>query len=129
FSYNEKGEIDFLKKIISHTEKTKYIFKIARGDFSQNSSMQEPGFSSQIPEDELYIPLNHMIYIGDGYTDLPCFSLLNENRGISIGVFKENSLEKWGEKMQLAPEQKVANLTPADYSENSELSESIILAV
>ena len=29
----------------------------------------------------------NMIYIGDGITDIPCFSLLNEKGGISFGIF------------------------------------------
>ena len=29
-----------------------------------------------------------MIYIGDGLTDVPCFSLLEKNGGLAFGVFK-----------------------------------------
>ena len=28
-----------------------------------------------------------MIFVGDGYTDIPCFSLIRKNDGVAIGVY------------------------------------------
>ena len=44
FHYNENGEIEFLKRIITHTEKTRYLFEIAKGidnhaEYSEDSEL------------------------------------------------------------------------------------------
>lgn len=36
FHYTSGGEIEFLKKIVTHTEKTRYLFQIAKGIAVQN---------------------------------------------------------------------------------------------
>ncbi len=36
FNYNEQGEIDFLKKQMTHTEKTRYLYHISKGIEKEN---------------------------------------------------------------------------------------------
>ena len=38
-----------------------------------------------------------MVYVGDGLTDVPCFSLLKSNGGIAFGIFRP------GEKLSARP--------------------------
>jgi len=40
-----------------------------------------------VPADRRPVPFENMIYVGDGLTDIPCFSLLKKERGASFGVF------------------------------------------
>ena len=75
-----------------------------------------------VPAEELRIPLTQAIYVGDGESDIPCFSLLNQEQGTAIALYKGSSTPKeWGREVNLTQSQRVANLTPVDYSENSEL--------
>jgi phosphoserine phosphatase len=128
FYYNETGEIEFLKRSVSHTEKTLYLMRIASG----KENIEENGRSfayRDVPEEELHIPLSQVIYVGDGASDIPCFSLINEEGGIAIGVYKHDTAEQWSQKIQVSESQRLVNLAPADYREEAELMRSLTLAV
>ncbi len=42
---------------------------------------------------------------------------------------KERTAEDWGREMEMSTSQRVVNLAPAEYSEDSELMRSLLLAV
>lgn len=120
FHYGRDGGIEFLKKIVTHTEKTRYLFQIAKGVKHHKDDGQAFVYRD-VPPEELHIPLTQVIYVGDGASDIPCFSLLNQEQGTAIALYKNRTPEAWGRELNLTQSQRVANLTPVDYSENSEL--------
>jgi phosphoglycolate phosphatase-like HAD superfamily hydrolase len=128
FHYNEHGEIEFLKRSISHTEKTRYLLQVAKGSDSPEGDGRAFAYRD-VPESELHVPLSQIIYVGDGASDVPCFSLINDDNGIAIGVYKPNIEQKWGQDVEVTQSQRVSNLAPADYHEQSELMQSLTLAV
>ncbi|AFZ20329.1 HAD family hydrolase [Allocoleopsis franciscana] len=128
FSYNEEGEIEFVKQLVSHTEKTRYLFQLAKGIDKTNQDGQMFVYRDVSPE-ELHVPLRQVIYVGDGSSDIPCFSLMNEENGVAIGVYKGSTVQEWNREVQLSTSQRVANLAEADYREDSELMRSLTLAV
>ncbi|MGF1480370.1 MAG: HAD family hydrolase [Cyanophyceae cyanobacterium] len=128
FHYAEDGEIKFLKKFVTHTEKTRYLFSISKGIEGQD----EEGLLfvyRNLPAEELHVPLTQMIYVGDGASDIPCFSILNEHQGIAIGVYKDGKAQEWEYQEKVSANQRVVNLAPAEYGEESELMRSLTLAV
>lgn len=128
FHYGKEGGIEFLKKIVTHTEKTRYLFQIAKGvDYDKDDG--RTFVYRDVPQEELHVPLTQVIYVGDGASDIPCFSLLNEEQGIAIGVYKNRTPQDWGQELSITQSQRVVNLAPADYSENSELMQSLMLAL
>ena len=128
FHYNESGEIEFLKQVVSHTEKTRYLFQLAKGIDSQNNDGRTFIYRD-VPPEELHVPLTQVIYVGDGASDIPCFSLLNEENGVAIGVYKGHTPQEWGRELNISRSERVVNLAPAEYSEDSELMRSLKLAV
>ncbi len=128
FHYDQSGEVQFLKRSVSHTEKTRYLFQIAKGITDQNQDGQLFVYRD-VPPEELHVPLTQMIYVGDGTSDVPCFSVLNDEQGVAIGVNKMHSAEDWASKSSITQNQRVANLVPADYTEESEMMQSLMLAV
>jgi phosphoserine phosphatase len=128
FHYSENGEIEFLKRSISHTEKTLYLMRIASGKKNVEGDGRSFAYRD-IPKEELHIPLSQVIYVGDGASDIPCFSLVNEEGGIAIGVYKRDTAEQWSQKIQVSESQRLVNLAPADYREEAELMRSLTLAV
>ncbi|MGB3759919.1 MAG: haloacid dehalogenase-like hydrolase [Rivularia sp. (in: cyanobacteria)] len=128
FSYNKDGGIEFMKKIVTHTEKTRYLFQIAKGI----DNLEKDGkmfLFRDIPREEMHIPLTQMIYVGDGTSDVPCFSVLNEEGGIAIAVYKNSTAQEWSQEVSISEGDRVVNLATANYSENSELMQSLKLAV
>jgi len=128
FHYGTDGGIEFLKKIVTHTEKTRYLFQIAKGVSHQKDDGRTFVYRD-VPPEELHVPLTQAIYVGDGASDIPCFSLLNEEQGVAIGVYKDRAPEEWGQELSMTQGQRVANLAPVDYSKDSELMRSLTLAV
>lgn len=128
FHYGKDGGIEFLKKIVTHTEKTRYLFQLAKGIEHQKDDGQTFVYRD-VPPEELHVPLTQVIYVGDGASDIPCFSLLNEEQGIAIGVYKDRTPQDWGRELSMTQSQRVANLAAVDYSQDSELMRSLMLAV
>ena len=103
---------------VNYTNKTQFIFKINKG---VESVADAKLVNRYIPEDERPVPFRHMIYIGDGTTDIPCMRLVKNYGGHSIAVY--NPDQKGGHK-ELAPlihDNRVNHVCPADYTANAEL--------
>ena len=128
FDEDKNGCINFPKEIVGHTIKTQKLFQIAKGlDKHVNQPVQD-----------YKIPFTNFIFIGDGETDIPAFSLINKMGGISIAVYREskNKDGKLNEKSTLHTYNKSFNLVikdkrakqllPADYSNGKPLKLAII---
>lgn len=85
----KNGQIAHIKNVVSFTEKTKYLYTINKGlhDTTNPYAVNE----RRDPGDRR-VPFTNMIYLGDGLTDVPCFSLLDHFRrkGVRRVRFKEN---------------------------------------
>lgn len=126
FHYGADGGIVFPKNIVSFTDKTRYLFQIAKG-LTGDKWRGKPFAVNH--KRELRVPFENMIVVGDGYTDVPCFSLVQQHGGVAIGVYdaedEARRLRAWG----FIEEKRVANLVPADYTAKSALTFSLTMAV
>lgn len=129
FHVAETGEISFIKRMISHPEKTRYLLQLVKGISAEGDSGQPADVYRDVPDDEWRIPLNQVIYVGDGSSDMPVFALLNERHGIAIGVYKSETAAAWSGHERMNAQRRVENLAQVDYSENGELMRSLMLAV
>ncbi|GAH64121.1 unnamed protein product, partial [marine sediment metagenome] len=84
---DENGILSYIKRCITFTEKTRYLFEINKGISIEDTRKMPYLVNKKIPYEERRIPLSNFIYIGDGQTDVPCFSLLEQFGGKSFGVF------------------------------------------
>jgi len=129
FEYNDKGQAISAKKIISFTDKTRYIFHIQKGIVGPQSRGKPFAVNKKVPNNQLRIPPNQMIFVGDGYTDIPCFSLIKKNGGIPIAVYDKKHTEKWGNAFQFVADGRVSNLNSANYQQGSDLTNFLSMAV
>lgn len=128
FHFNERGEIEFAKQIITYPEKVRYVLQMSKGLGTEGPNAPQDVYRD-VPDDDLHVPLSQVIYVGDGGSDMPTFALLNEHDGKAIGLFKADSPEKWSGHSDMHEGRRVQNLAPADYSEDSELMRSLMLSV
>jgi hypothetical protein len=121
--YEDKktGTISEITNAISYTEKTRYIFEINKGkDVDVNAKMSR----------ELRaIPLSNMIYIGDGPSDIPCFSIIDNNGGYGFAVYNPEKEKSFNDAYGLMKEKRVTSFGPADYTEGSHISKCIQKAI
>lgn len=129
FAYGADGGISFPKKIVSFTDKTRYLFHIQKGLIGPQARGKPFDVNKKLKPEQIRIPINHMIFVGDGYTDIPCFSLVKKDGGVSIAVFDKTHGEKWGSAYQFVHDGRVSNLLSANYSEQSDLSIFLGMAV
>ncbi|MBQ9036128.1 MAG: haloacid dehalogenase-like hydrolase [Erysipelotrichaceae bacterium] len=115
FHYDENGNADWPASAINYTGKTQFLFRINKNALEIYDSNK---VNTNIAPNERDIPFNHMIYLGDGMTDVPCMRLVKANGGYSIGVYFR---EKKSTVRRLLEEDRVNFALQADYREGSEL--------
>jgi len=121
FTYDAHGAIAFPRRIVSFTDKTRYVFHIQKGIIGAASRSKPFEVNRKIPEERLRVPLDQMVFVGDGYTDIPCFSLIRQAGGFAFGVWDPKHRNKRSRAWGFIEEGRVSNLNQARYDEDAEL--------
>ena len=74
-----------------------------------------------IEEEKRPVQFRHMIYFGDGTTDIPCMKLVKQQGGHSIAVYNPRSRQKRQTMEQLIRDNRVSYICAADYSPDKEI--------
>lgn len=129
FSYRGNGEIDGLRNIVSFTDKTRFIFQISKGLIGTAARRDPFAVNKKIAAEDLRIPLDQMIFVGDGYTDVPCFSLAQRHGGVAIAVYDRKLHERWGKAWGFIEDHRVQHLVAADYRKQRGLDDALSFAI
>ncbi len=110
----EAYDLPYPKRVITDTGKTQYLFRINKGVEDLSESI-----NSHMPEAERPVPFAHMIYYGDGDTDVPSMTVMRKNGGHAIAVHPEGRDE--AKCAELFRAGRVDFYAPADYRRGSTL--------
>jgi len=115
FYYDEEGKAVWPKMAVNYTNKTQFLTRIRKGvlDISDDVNLNK-----KMIENERRISASNMIYIGDGFTDIPCMKLTKDGGGVSIAVYTDKTYKQ---ASNLLKDGRINYITDANYKENYEL--------
>lgn len=120
------GEISQIAGFLDNTTKTRALFEINKGVNSHDANIS---VNDSIPEEERRVPFRNMIYIADGPSDIPSFSVVKKHQGLTYAVYAEDSDEQFEQAEKLQKDERVSDYGPADYTEGSKTDRWLRLKV
>ena len=101
--------------VIDYTTKTRAVFEINKG------ANVDPKIdvNATMLEDERRVPIRQMIYVGDGPSDVPVFSVIKRYKGRNLAVHNPQSDEAYKQAYQLNKEGRVEHHAEAVFATKS----------
>lgn len=96
---------------IDNTTKTRAIFEINKGN--------EVEVNAKIPKELRRVRFENMIYIADGPSDIPAFSVVKQNGGATFAIYPKGDLRAMQQVEQMRSDGRVDMYAEADYSEQT----------
>lgn len=100
---------------IDNTTKTRAIFEINKGI----GKIEGIDVNSKIPKENRRVHFENMIYIADGPSDIPAFSVVKKNGGATFAIYPKGDLKAMQQVEQMREDNRVDMYAEADYSEGT----------
>lgn len=110
-----ESEIAQLSTIIDNTTKTRALFEINKGT-NKNPAID---VNANIAPEDRRIPFQNMIYIADGPSDIPSFSVVKKGGGKAYAVHNPARTDEFAQNDRLRQVGRIDHYGPADYTSNS----------
>ena len=101
---------------LDNTTKTRAIFEINKG----TNKISDIDVNAQIPDEDRRVPIQNMIYIADGPSDIPVFSIVNRFGGRTFAVYQPGSTEEFSQVNRLQKQGRVQSFGEAEYTQGSQ---------
>ena len=122
FLYDENGNAYWPAVGVNYTNKTQFIYKINKGVESVSDTKL---VNQYLEEEKRPVQFKHMIFIGDGTTDIPCMRLVKSQGGHSIAVYNPSNMAAFEAMRKLIDEGRATYVCPADYREGGEIDKLV----
>jgi hypothetical protein len=119
------AEIAQIGMVIDNTTKTRALFEINKGT-NKNPAID---VNSRIAAEDRRIPFQNMIYIADGPSDVPSFSVVKGNGGNAYGVYNPAKPDEYAQNDRLRQVGRIDHYGPADYTESSSTTQWLRLQI
>lgn len=121
----DKRVIDHVVYTIDNTSKTRAAFEINKG----TSKVPAINVNSNMPPEERRVPFRNMVYIADGPSDIPVFSLLRQYGGRTFAVYRKGSEGEFAQVCDLQLQGRIEAFGEANYEPGEQASMWINKAV
>lgn len=110
YHFNHHEVACFPTIVINDTSKTQYLFRINKGRERPGESINE-----YMPEAARPVPFTHMLYLGDGLTDVPCMTVTKNYGGFAIAVHNPSNANSLAVCRELVAGERIDFFAEADY--------------
>ncbi|MCF0149880.1 MAG: haloacid dehalogenase-like hydrolase [Firmicutes bacterium] len=100
---------------IDNTTKTRAVFEINKGI----GKLDGIDVNSKIPKELRRVRMENMIYIADGPSDIPAFSVIKQNGGATFAIYPKGDVRAMQQVDQMRADGRVDMYAEADYSPNT----------
>ncbi len=114
-SIDATAEIAQIGMVIDNTTKTRAIFEINKGT-NKNPAID---VNSKMAAEDRRIPVPNMIYIADGPSDVPSFSVVKQGGGRAYAVYNPAKAAEFEQNDRLLQSGRIHGYGPADYRPGS----------
>lgn len=111
----QEAELRDIGFTIDNTSKTRALFEINKGI----PLHPEIDVNAKVQESSRRVKFNHMIYIADGPSDVPAFSVVKKFGGATFAVYPHGNQEALNQVEKLREDGRVDMYAEADYSEGT----------
>lgn len=117
---NEEGirEIAEIGYTIDNTTKTRALFEINKGT-NINSKIN---VNSKLTNEQRRVDFRNMIYIADGPSDVPAFSVIKGRGGATFAIYPKGNKDAFEQVERLREDGRIDMFAEANYSDNTTVS-------
>ncbi|QYM80304.1 haloacid dehalogenase-like hydrolase [Horticoccus luteus] len=98
--------------VIDNTTKTRALFEINKGT-NKNPAID---VNANVKPEDRRIPFQNMIYVADGPSDIPSFSVVKSGGGRAYGVYNPDRAGEFEQNDRLLQSGRIHGYGPADYT-------------
>ncbi|MGF1531830.1 MAG: HAD family hydrolase [Puniceicoccaceae bacterium] len=111
-------EISQIGVMVDNTIKTRFVFEINKG----SNLNREIDVNARVAPEDRRIPLENMIYVADGPSDVPVFSVVKSGGGLAFAVYDPQSEAEFAQNDRLLRDGRIHSYGPTDFREGSSSS-------
>lgn len=108
------SEISQIGVMVDNTIKTRFIFEINKG----SNKNPEIDVNAVVRAQDRRVPFENMVYVADGPSDVPVFSVVRKGGGFAYAVYSENDRAERRQNDALLECKRVNGYGPNDYRED-----------
>lgn len=120
YIYDKDGIAAWPAVAVDYSTKVQFLAKISKGVREVSDSKR---VNEYVPVDSRAIPMNRIIYFGDGETDVPSMRTVKAENGHSIAIYSNDTKQQLAR--QLINDGRVNFACVADYSDGSEIDHTV----
>lgn len=100
---------------IDNTTKTRALFEINKGI----GKVEKIDVNTKIAKEDRRIQFENMIYIADGPSDIPAFSVVNKNNGSTFAIYPHGDMEALSQVERMREDGRINMYAEANYEEDT----------
>jgi hypothetical protein len=117
----DDGSLRYIRRAVTFSEKTRFLFEINKGIPASESLANPLLVNRDVQEEARPIPFENMIYLGDGLTDIPCFSLVENSGGKAFGILQEEKIAGKSALSEMLGPRRARSLNAPKFGEHDDL--------